>query len=82
LRQDPDVILLGEMRDLETLDIALKAAETGHLVFSTVHTSDAMKTLGRLISLYPADEQSSARARLADNLHAVISQRLIPTTTG
>ena len=82
LRQDPDVILVGEMRDIETLDIALKAAETGHLVFSTVHTSDAMKTVGRLISLYPADEQNSARTRLADNLHAVISQRLVPAATG
>lgn len=82
LRQDPDVILVGEMRDIETLDIALKAAETGHLVFSTVHTSDAMKTVGRLISLYPAEEQNSARTRLADNLHAVISQRLVPAATG
>jgi twitching motility protein PilT len=82
LRQDPDVILVGEMRDIETLDIALKAAETGHLVFSTVHTSDAMKTIGRLISLFPAEQQASARIRLADNLHAVISQRLIPVTTG
>ncbi len=82
LRQDPDVILVGEMRDIETLDIALKAAETGHLVFSTVHTSDAMKTIGRLVSLYPAGEQNSARARLADNLHAVISQRLVPSTNG
>lgn len=82
LRQDPDVILVGEMRDIETLDIALKAAETGHLVFSTVHTSDAMKTVGRLVSLYPAGEQNSARVRLADNLHAVISQRLVPNTAG
>jgi len=82
LRQDPDVILVGEMRDIETLDIALKAAETGHLVFSTVHTSDAMKTIGRLVSLYPAGEQNSARARLADNLHAIISQRLIPAKAG
>lgn len=78
LRQDPDVILVGEMRDYETLNIALKAAETGHLVFSTVHTSDAMKTIGRLISLFPPSEQSSARIRLADNLHSIISQRLIP----
>lgn len=78
LRQDPDVILVGEMRDYETLDIALKAAETGHLVFSTVHTSDAMKTVGRLISLFPPSEQASARIRLADNLQAIISQRLIP----
>ena len=82
LRQDPDVILVGEMRDIETLDIALKAAETGHLVFSTVHTSDAMKTIGRLVSLYPAGEQNSARARLADNLHAIISQRLILAKAG
>jgi twitching motility protein PilT len=80
LRQDPDVILVGEMRDYETLDVALKAAETGHLVFSTVHTSDAMKTIGRLISLFPAAEQQAARNRLADNLHAVISQRLVPGT--
>lgn len=78
LRQDPDVILVGEMRDLETLDIAMKAAETGHLVFSTVHTSDAMKTIGRLISLFPPQEQNSARLRLADNLHAIVSQRLVP----
>jgi twitching motility protein PilT len=78
LRQDPDVILVGEMRDYETLDIAMKAAETGHLVFSTVHTSDAMKTIGRLISLFPPQEQNSARIRLADNLHAIVSQRLVP----
>lgn len=78
LRQDPDIILVGEMRDHETLDTALKAAETGHLVFSTVHTSDAMKTIGRLVSLYPPEEQLNARVRLADNLHAIISQRMIP----
>ena len=82
LRQDPDVILVGEMRDYETLDIALKAAETGHLVFSTVHTSDAMKTIGRLVSLFPAEEQSIARLRLSDNLHAIISQRLVPNKDG
>ena len=82
LRQDPDVILVGEMRDYETLDIALKAAETGHLVFSTVHTSDAMKTIGRLISLFPTAEQSIARIRLADNLQAIISQRLVPGRQG
>lgn len=82
LRQDPDVILVGEMRDYETLDIALKASETGHLVFSTVHTSDAMKTIGRLIALYPAEEQAAARLRIADNLHAIVSQRLIPDKEG
>lgn len=82
LRQDPDVILVGEMRDFETLDIALKAAETGHLVFSTVHTSDATKTVGRLISLYPSEQQPLARLRLADNLYSVISQRLVPSVSG
>lgn len=82
LRQDPDVILVGEMRDHETLDIAIKASETGHLVFSTVHTADAMKTIGRLISLFPPAEQNNARVRLADNLHAIIAQRLIPGKQG
>ena len=77
LRQDPDVILVGEMRDTETIDIALKAAETGHLVFSTVHTTDAAKTVGRLISVFPAQEQNMVRIRLAENLKATISQRLL-----
>jgi twitching motility protein PilT len=78
LRQDPDVILVGEMRDAESIDIALKAAETGHMVFSTVHTTDASKTVGRLISVFPAEEQSTVRHRLADNLKGTISQRLLP----
>jgi twitching motility protein PilT len=78
LRQDPDVILVGEMRDAESIDIALKAAETGHMVFSTVHTTDAAKTIGRLISVFPAEEQQGVRHRLADNLRATISQRLLP----
>lgn len=78
LRQDPDVILVGELRDFETVDIALKAAETGHLVLSTVHTSDAMKSIGRLVSLFPPEEQLGTRVRLADNLHSVISQRIVP----
>ncbi len=78
LRQDPDVILVGEMRDLETIDIALKAAETGHLVMSTVHTTDAVKTIGRLLSAFPAEEQTMVRHRLAENLVGVISQRLLP----
>lgn len=82
LRQDPDVILVGEMRDIETLDIALKAAETGHLVFSTVHTTDAVKTIGRLVSMYPPEEQKMVRLRLAENLEATISQRLVPTKDG
>jgi twitching motility protein PilT len=82
LRQDPDVILVGEMRDPETIDVALKAAETGHLVFSTVHTNDAIKTIGRLISVFPPEEQRMVRTRLADNLMATISQRLIKRADG
>ncbi len=82
LRQDPDVILVGEMRDAETIDIALKAAETGHMVFSTVHTTDAAKTVGRLVSMFPAEEQQTARLRIADNLKGVISQRLLPRADG
>lgn len=79
LRQDPDVILVGEMRDLETIDIALKAAETGHIVLSTVHTTDVPKTIGRLMSVFTAEEQAMVRLRLAESLRAVISQRLLPT---
>lgn len=78
LRQDPDVILVGEMRDTETIDIALKAAETGHMVFSTVHTTDASKTINRLVGVFPSDEQNNVRIRLADALRGVISQRLLP----
>jgi twitching motility protein PilT len=78
LRQDPDVIQIGEMRDAETIDIALKAAETGHLVISTLHTKDATSTVARLISAFPAEEQQTVRYRLADALDAVISQRLLP----
>ena len=74
LRQDPDVILIGEMRDAETIDTALKAAETGHLVMSTAHTPDAPKTIARLIAVFPPEEQDIARIRLADNLNAIVSQ--------
>ncbi len=77
LRQDPDVIMVGEMRDLETVDTSLKAAETGHLVFSTIHTSDVASTIGRLVSFFPTEEQLQVRARLADNLHAVVCLRLL-----
>lgn len=82
LRQDPDIILIGEMRDAETISIALKAAETGHLVFGTVHTTDALSTIGRLISMFPPEEQHVVRTRIADNLHATISQRLLKTSDG
>ncbi len=82
LRQDPDVILVGEMRDHETVDIALKAAETGHLVLSTVHTTDAVKTVGRLLSFFPGDEQQITRQRIAETLKGTISQRLLPRADG
>jgi twitching motility protein PilT len=82
LRQDPDVILVGEMRDHETVDIALKAAETGHLVLSTVHTTDAIKTISRLLSFFPGDEQQAVRGRLSEALKATISQRLLPRADG
>ncbi len=82
LRQDPDIIMVGEMRDMETVDIALKAAETGHLVFSTVHTSDAIKTISRLVSVFPPGEQASVRQRLAETLRGVVSQRLLPRQDG
>ena len=82
LRQDPDVILVGEMRDAESVDIALKASETGHMVFSTVHTPDAAKTVSRLISGFPAEEQQTVRYRLADSLKATVSQRLVPKPDG
>jgi twitching motility protein PilT len=82
LRQDPDIILVGEMRDRETIDTALKAAETGHLVISTVHTTDAPKTISRLISVFDSSEQEAVRLRLAETLVAVISQRLIQRADG
>ncbi|MCO4794452.1 MAG: PilT/PilU family type 4a pilus ATPase [Bacteriovoracaceae bacterium] len=77
MRQDPDVILIGEMRDPETISIALKAAETGHLVLSTVHTTDAITTIGRVISMFPPKEQEDVRKRLAENLTATVSQRML-----
>src|SRR5262245_2776115 len=82
LRQDPDVILIGEMRDAETIDTAMKASETGHLLISTLHTPDAVTTVGRIIAMFPPEEQEITRLRLADALHAVVSQRLLPKADG
>jgi twitching motility protein PilT len=82
LRQDPDVILVGEMRDLETISTALHAAETGHLVFSTLHTLDAVETINRIISVFPPPEQKQIRLQLAATLRAVISQRLVRKADG
>jgi len=78
LRQDPDVILIGEIRDLETLDTALKAADTGHLVFSTLHTVDATQTINRVMSFYPPHEQADVRFTLSSALQAIVSLRLAP----
>jgi twitching motility protein PilT len=82
LRQAPKVILVGEMRDLETAEIALEAAETGHLVLSTLHTIDASKTIDRIIGLYPKNEERIIRTRLAQTFRFIVSQRLIPTADG
>ncbi len=82
LRQDPDVIMVGELRDRETAEICLKAAETGHLVVTSIHTPDAVRSVGRLVGMFPADEQASVRGRLADNLRAIVSQRLLPRQDG
>jgi len=82
LREDPDVILVGEMRDLETISLALSAAETGHMVFGTLHTSSAPKTIDRIIDVFPAAEKEMVRAMLSESLRAVISQTLIKTADG
>ena len=82
LRQDPDVIMVGEIRDSETVDTALKAAETGHAVFSSIHTSDVATTLRRIPSFFPAEEQAQVRDRLAENIEAIVSLRLLPNKKG
>jgi twitching motility protein PilT len=82
LRQDPDVILLGEMRDLETIATALTAAETGHLVFATLHTRGAAGTIDRIIDAFPAEQQSQVRAQLSTSLEGVMTQALLPTADG
>lgn len=82
LREDPDVILVGEMRDLETISLALTAAETGHLVFGTLHTSSAAKTVDRIVDVFPAAEKDMVRAMLSESLRAVISQTLLKTKDG
>ncbi|MGH9572814.1 MAG: type IV pilus twitching motility protein PilT [Candidatus Acidiferrales bacterium] len=82
LRQDPDVVLVGEMRDLETISTALLAAETGHLVFSTLHTLDATETIQRIIAVFPPPEQKQIRLQLASTLKAVVSQRLVRKSDG
>jgi twitching motility protein PilT len=82
LRQDPDVILVGEMRDLETIGTALTAAETGHLVFATLHTQSAPSTIDRVIDVFPSEQQGQVRVQLATTLQGVVSQNLVPTADG
>src|SRR4051812_10921915 len=82
LRQDPDVILVGEMRDLETISTALTAAETGHLVFGTLHTQSAPSTIDRIIDVFPAEQQEQIRIQIASSLQGVITQALLPTADG
>lgn len=82
LREDPDIILVGEMRDLETIRLALTAAETGHLVFGTLHTTSAAKTIDRIIDVFPADEKAMVRSMLSESLQAVISQTLLKRKSG
>ena len=82
LRQDPDVILVGEMRDLETIGTAITAAETGHLVFATLHTQDAPQTIDRVIDVFPPHQQQQVRVQLAASLQGVVCQQLLPTADG
>jgi len=82
LREDPDVILVGELRDLETIRLALTAAETGHLVFGTLHTSSAAKSIDRIVDVFPAEEKEMVRAMLSESLQAIISQNLLKTKDG
>ncbi|MGH7481170.1 MAG: type IV pilus twitching motility protein PilT [Longimicrobiales bacterium] len=82
LREDPDVILVGEMRDLETIELGISAAETGHLVFGTLHTNSAAKTVDRIINVFPADQQEQIRAMLGESLKGVVAQQLLRTADG
>jgi twitching motility protein PilT len=82
MRQDPDVIMVGEMRDLETTQAAITAAETGHLVFATLHTMNAVQTISRIIDLFPPHQQAQVRMQLSESLRGIVSQRLLPCATG
>jgi type II secretory ATPase GspE/PulE/Tfp pilus assembly ATPase PilB-like protein len=82
LREDPDIIVIGELRDLETIEMAISAAETGHLVIGTMHTSDAATTLNRLLDVFPAAQQTQIRASVAESLRGIVCQRLLPRRKG
>jgi twitching motility protein PilT len=82
LREDPDVIMVGEMRDLETISLAITAAETGHLVLGTLHTGNASRTLDRLLDVFPVDQQEQIRIMVSESLRGIISQQLVPRADG
>ncbi len=82
LREAPDIIVVGEMRDLETTSLAISAAETGHLVLATLHTPDALRTIGRVLDVFPPKEQGQIRAMLSESLRGIVSQQLVPTVDG
>jgi twitching motility protein PilT len=82
LREDPDVIVIGELRDLETISLALTAAETGHFVLATLHTNDTIRTVNRLVGAFPSDQQGQVRTMLSESLRAVLSQRLVAKADG
>jgi twitching motility protein PilT len=82
LREDPDVIVIGELRDFETVSLALTAAETGHLVLGTLHTNGAIRTINRIVGVFPADQQDQVRSMVSESLRAVVSQRLVATADG
>jgi twitching motility protein PilT len=82
LREDPDIIVIGELRDLETISLALTAAETGHLVLGTLHTASTIPTLNRLFGVFPPDQQSQIRTMVSESLRAIVSQRLVPRADG
>src|SRR5205807_4258760 len=82
LRQDPDIILVGEMRDQETISTALTAAETGHLVFATLHTQDTPQTIDRIVDVFPAEQQGQVRMMLSVALQGILTQQLLPTADG
>ena len=82
LREDPDVVLVGELRDLETISLAIETAQTGHLVFATLHTSTAIGTIDRIVGMFPPDQQGQTRLSLAEVLKGVVAQTLLPRRTG
>ena len=82
LREDPDIIGIGELRDLETISLSLTAAETGHLVLATLHTSNAIRTINRILGVFPPDQQAQIRMMFSESLRAIVSQRLVPRSDG